>query len=143
MDSGAAEVVAPPEFAQLYHLKSSPGSGLGAKYRTPIRKLISNQGGINKEGNPRTGPGDLRTMTFRTPNVTQPLALARVITSRGHRIVLHDDNTYILPKATGKHSPLHKKGSVLVKCAQVVPPNDNQNSETDNAMWVGVTRQEE
>lgn len=53
-------------------------------------------------------------MTFQLANVTKPLAPAGRITGRGHRIVLDEDNAYILHKATNRKVPLYKKGNVFV-----------------------------
>lgn len=43
----------------------------------------------------RTEDGDARVMMFQVVDVTKPLASAGRTTSRGHRIVLDDDDAYI------------------------------------------------
>lgn len=44
VDSGAAEVAAPPEFAPGHRLRASPGSTRAAKYRSASGNVIMSQG---------------------------------------------------------------------------------------------------
>lgn len=82
VDSGAAEVVAPPTLAEAWAARSSPGSCGGAKYRTASVALLSNSD--EEKVTKRADGGDARTMTFKVPDVTKPLALVGRITSKGH-----------------------------------------------------------
>ena len=141
VDSGAAEVVAPPGFAPEYATKASAGSRAGAKYRTASGNLIANQG--EKRVTLRTESGELRTMTFQVADVTKPLASAGRITARGHRIVLDDDDSYIMHKTTHRKVPLYKKGNVFVMRVNVMPPNIEQKDKNAVLGELGFTRQED
>lgn len=54
----------------------------------------------------------MRTMTFQA-DVTEPLASAGNIMAKGHRIVLDDEDAYILHKATKRRVKLYRKGNVI------------------------------
>lgn len=145
VDSGAAEVVAPPTFAADYTTKPSAGSKNSTKYRTASGNMIANQG--EKRVKTMTAGGDTRTMTFQVADVTKPLAPAGRITSKGHRIVLDDDKAYIQHETTGRKIQLHKKGNVFVMGMTIMPPTgEGANDGRDNARVLGdggFTRQEE
>lgn len=52
---------------------------------------------------------------------TKPMASAGRITSRGHRIVLDDEDAYILHEKSGKNIRFHKKGSVFIMKVAIMP----------------------
>lgn len=122
VDSGAAEVVAPPTFAAGYATRPSAGSRSGARYRTASGNLISNQG--EKRITMTTEEGETRTMTCQIADATKPLASAGRITSKGHRIVFDDDDAYILHKATGCRIKLYKNGNVFIMKVRIVDPEE-------------------
>lgn len=140
MDSGAAEVVAPPGFAPDYHVKASAGSRAGAKQCTASGSAIAQ--GENRV-TLRTESGELRTIAFQIANVTKPLASAGRITGRGHRIVLDDDNAHILRRATNRKFPLYKKGTMFVTWVSVMPPETTQKDKAAVLGVLGFTRQED
>lgn len=72
VDSGAAEVVAPPTFMPGFRARPSVGSKAGAKYRTDSGNLVPNHG-ENKMSVKRE-EGEARAMTFQIADVTKPLA---------------------------------------------------------------------
>lgn len=127
VDSGAAEVVAPPGFAPDYAIKPSPGSRSGARYRTASGNMIANHGG--KRVTLSTESGELRTMTSQVANIIKPVASAGSITAHGHRIVLDDDIACILHKERHRKIPLYKQGNVLVMSVNVMPPSAMQKDQ--------------
>lgn len=81
-------------------VKSSLGSRSGAKYRTASGNLLTNQG--DTRITMRTEAGDTRVRTFQIADVTKPLASAGRITSKGHIIVLDEEDSYIQHKESGR-----------------------------------------
>ena len=108
--SGAAEVVTPPEFAGQYPVLPSPARG--TKYRAAAGKMVENQG--EKRVQLVTDTGDLIKMTFQITDVNKPLASVGRITSKKNKVVLDDEDSYILHKPTGKKIKLYKKKNVFV-----------------------------
>lgn len=147
LDSGAAEVVAPPTFAADYVTKPSMGSRSGTKYRTSSGNVVANHG--EKRIAMRTEDGETRVMTFQVAGVTKPSASAGRITSRGHRIVLDDDDAYIQHKESKRKVCLHKKGNAFVMRMEIMPrrvAQKNNDSRKDSACVLGelgFTRQED
>lgn len=142
VDSGAAEVVAPPTFALVYVTRPSTGSKAGAKYRTASGNLVSNQG--EKRITATTEEGGARMVMFQTAGVTRPLASARTTTSKGRNLVLGDDDSSILHKATGRNIKLHKKGCDCVMRMKILAPHEAMLA--NNALVLGelgFTREEE
>lgn len=60
-------------------------------------------------------------MTFQIEGVTEPSASAGLITAKGHRIVLDDEDVHIEHKPMGRRAKLRKNGHVLIMCAKVMP----------------------
>lgn len=86
-------------------------------------------------------------MTFHDANVTEPLASAGRITSRGHRVFLDDESesARILHKTTGTASPLYrKKGNMLVMRPMGVPGRASEGCQGQGHMLdeSGFPRQE-
>lgn len=150
VESGVAEVVAPPTFAAEYSTRPSPGSKAGTKYRTASGSIVANLG--EKRVKMRIEDGDAPVMTFQVADVTKPLASAGRITSRGHRILLDDDDdddAYIQHKESKRKVRLHKKGNAFVMRMRVMPPHDDQKAsdiKKESARVLGeqgFTRQED
>lgn len=57
-----------------------------------------------------------------------------------HKIVLDDENAYIMHKATGRRVKLHKKGNAFVMKMQLLPPGDEstQQSAKENRKLLGA-----
>lgn len=68
VDSGAAEVVAPPMFAAEYITRASKGSRRGTQYLTASGNMVANLG--EKKVTMATEGGGSRTMTFQVAGVT-------------------------------------------------------------------------
>lgn len=133
LDSGAAEVVAPPIFAVAYKTRSSAGSGSSAKHRTASGNAVINQG----ERNTTMAEGaDTRIMPFQVADVIQPLAPAGGITSRGHGIVSYEEDSHTQHKETGRSTKQRKEGNVFVMRMKIMPPgneNRGQDEKQENA----------
>ena len=118
VDSGAAEVVAPTDFADQYPISESAAKN--TRYRSATGKLVQNKG--ERRVQLLTENGDLSKMTFQLTDVNKPLASAGRITGKGNRIVLDDDGSYIENKATLKRIPLYKKKNVFIMRAWIANP---------------------
>lgn len=128
VDSGAVEVVAPPDFAKDYDIVPGEAFRSGKKYRAANGGILHNEG--EKRVEFLTENGDLRRLCFQIAKVTKPLISAGKITAKNHRVVLDDDDAYIEHKITGVRTPLYKRNGVFVLRMWIRRPHKNQRSNT-------------
>lgn len=131
VDSGAAEVVAPPSFALEYRVKPSAVLRSGAKYHLAMGDVVANH------GEKRVSTNRIRRhrmMNFQITDVAKPVASAGTTTGRRHKRVLHDDEMYAQHKETERNAELQKKGNACVMMVQLMPPPGG---------WRDITRQED
>ena len=73
---------------------------------------IFNEG--EREVRCRTLDGFERTLVFHVCDVTKPLGRVSRICSKGNRVVLDEEGSYIMQKATGHKVPLVQRDGVYV-----------------------------
>lgn len=69
----------------------------------------------------RIEDGETRVMTLQVADVTKPPASAGRIRSRGHRIVLDDEEAYTQHKESKRKVKWHKKGDVFTMRTEIMP----------------------
>ena len=107
-DSGCGEHVLAPD--QLPGVPIRVSSESTTTYRTASGKVLQNGGEQVVTG--QTTNGDTLTSKWQVvPGIKTPLLSLGKLTGRGHRVILDDDGSFIINKATGKRIELVKKGN--------------------------------
>ncbi len=112
MDSGAAESVAPTNFAKGFKLMESKGSKAGQKYTTADGTEVPNMG--EKTMEVWTKKGNSGQLTFQISKVTKPLGSVKRMCEVGNQVVFDDSGSYVINKATGKKTWLEEKNGIYV-----------------------------
>ena len=112
LDSGAVHSVIPRRYAQVFQVKQTEASRRGMGYRAANGTKIVNEGQRDIRG--YTKGGNLVDMAMNVCDVTKPLGSAMSMMKAGNRIVLDEEGSYILNKASGKTTGVEDRDGSLV-----------------------------
>ena len=116
MDSCAAESVIPPDYVDA-PITESEGSRRGVFYRGAGGDKIFNEGEQRVEF--FTERNDLMALTFQVAKVPRPLASLMKLIKHGNRVVLDEEGSYLMHKATGTVTPIREKRGVFIMHARI------------------------
>ena len=114
IDSGAAESVLPPDYAQQFPTEESEGSRAGLNYISAGGGKLPNMG--EKQITFMTNEGQGMRMKFQVAPVTKPLGSVKRIVEQGNRVVFSEteEGSYIEHCATGQRTALTERNGVYV-----------------------------
>ena len=122
VDSGAAVSVAPPGTFDGYKRFPTYESLQGIKHTSASGHKIPDQG--IRYPFVRTNTGDVRTLSMRVADVSQPLISVYDMCHKNQRVVFDAEDSYVENKTTGHKIEIEWHGHNPVMCFQVLEPLD-------------------